>query len=215
MSTNTKNSKVFLLSPARTTGKRAQMVMRPQARFELALRLRTNGASIGELFRFMSGLYFRGKLAYAESFAVPPAGLAGAYVITSCLGLVPVDRVLTLDNLRALSDAAIHHEDAAYVSMLQRDARRLCEAMGGSCTAVLLGSIATAKYLAPLRDVFGERLLFPEPFIGRGDMSRGGLMLRAAQTGVELSYKPVGTGTHHGARPPRLMRRGGRTTTSE
>lgn len=212
MSTSTRNSKIFLLSPARTSGKRAQMVMRPQATFDLAVRLRTNGASIGELFRFMSGLYFRGKLAYAEAFAAPPAGLAGAYVITSRLGLVPVDRVLTLDNLGLLSAGEIDHEDAAYVSRLQRDARRLCEAMGAACSAVLLGSIATAKYLRPLRDVFGERLMFPEPFIGRGDMSRGGLMLRAVQAGVELSYKPVGIGTHHGARPPRLegLRRMGR-----
>ena len=44
---------------------------------------------------------------------------------------------------------------------------------------VLLGSVATDKYVGPLLDVFGDRLYFPATFAGRGDMSRGGLLLRA------------------------------------
>ena len=70
--------------------------------------------------------------------------------------------------------------------------------------AVLLGSIATNKYVDPLTQVFGERLLFPKDFIGRGDMSRGGLMLRHAAAGQELEYIPVATAVRHGKRPPKL-----------
>jgi hypothetical protein len=42
-----------------------------------------------------------------------------------------------------------------------------------------------------LLDVVGERLLFPTDFVGRGDMSRGALLLRAAREGRELAYEPV------------------------
>jgi hypothetical protein len=69
---------------------------------------------------------------------------------------------------------------------------------------VLLGSIATAKYVEPLLKIFNQRLLFPSAFVGRGDMSRGGLMLRSAREAVELSYEPVCSATRHGPRPPKL-----------
>jgi hypothetical protein len=52
--------------------------------------------------------------------------------------------------------------------------------------------------------VLGERLHFPAEFVGRGDMSRGGLLLRAVRAGVELAYLPVAGAVRHGARPPRL-----------
>ena len=42
-------------------------------------------------------------------------------------------------------------------------------------------------------------------FVGRGDMSRGGLLLRHARSGVELDYLPLRGATRHGARPPRLL----------
>jgi len=71
---------------------------------------------------------------------------------------------------------------------------------------VLLGSVASEKYTGPLLEVFGERLLFPTDFVGRGDMSRGGLMLRCARSGIELPYIPVRGALRHGARPPRLER---------
>jgi hypothetical protein len=70
----------------------------------------------------------------------------------------------------------------------------------------LLGSIATPKYLEPMVGVFGDRLLFPQEFIGRGDMSRGGLLLRQVRAGEELTYVPLGGLTHHGPRPPKLPR---------
>ncbi len=76
----------------------------------------------------------------------------------------------------------------------------------GDPHCVLLGSVASAKYTAPLLEVFGERLLFPVDFVGRGDMSRGGLMLRHARSGIELPYVPVRGAQLHGTRPPRLSR---------
>ncbi|MCC6143789.1 MAG: hypothetical protein IT368_08275, partial [Candidatus Hydrogenedentes bacterium] len=38
---------VYLLSPANCAGKRAAMLMRQEAQFDLALRLRTCGATVG------------------------------------------------------------------------------------------------------------------------------------------------------------------------
>jgi len=54
--------------------------------------------------------------------------------------------------------------------------------------------------------IFGHRLLFPEDFAGRGDMSRGGLLLRSVRAGEPLRYPPVGEATRPGARPPKLPR---------
>ena len=69
---------------------------------------------------------------------------------------------------------------------------------------VLLGSIATPKYVDPLLEIFGERLLFPAEFAGRGDMSRGGLMLRCVSAGVQLTYVPLASATRHGPKPPKI-----------
>ena len=55
-----------------------------------------------------------------------------------------------------------------------------------------------------LLDAFGERLVFPIAFVGRGDMSRGGLLLRHAREGRELEYVPVRGAVRHGQRPPKL-----------
>ena len=60
------------------------------------------------------------------------------------------------------------------------------------------------KYVTVLTAIFGDRLLFPIDFVGRGDMSRGGLLLRQAREGVELAYVPVIGATVHGVRPPKL-----------
>src|ERR1700756_84615 len=96
--------RVFLLSPANVGGKRARMLLNTEADFELARRLHTGGkVTLGEAFSFMSGLYFRGKLAYARAFAHPPEGLDGAYVITSNRGLVPVETLITAEELDSFS----------------------------------------------------------------------------------------------------------------
>ena len=180
---------IFLLSPANCAGKRAGFLLRKDARSALALRLRSGeGATIGEVFTFISGLYFRGKLAYASAFAHPPDGCVGIQVIVPGRGLCSARAVIDLRELRAIARVPVAPRDRRYTSPLRRDAARLLESLHPTDAAVLLGSIATVKYLEPLKDVLGPRLRFPREFIGRGDMSRGALMLRCAAEGRELTY---------------------------
>ena len=196
--------RIFLLSPANAGGDRGKLLLRPDARFDLAIRLRKEGATLGEAFAFISGLYFRGKLAYASAFAAPCDGLSGAYIITSGYGLLPPQTRVTFEDLRRMAAVPIDSDDARYREPLERACRALEAAAGPGCEFVLLGSIATSKYLEPMFGVFGDRLLFPEEFIGRGDMSRGGLLLRSANSGQELKYVPLGKLARHGPRPPKL-----------
>jgi hypothetical protein len=201
--------RLFLLSPANCGGRRASMVMSDRARFELALRLRDHGAPLGEVFSFMSGLYFRGKLAYARTFARPPGGDSplvgsGIFVVTPTAGLRSPDTLISRDALRAFAGVEVAAGNARYRVPLEASARQLCDEAGPDCEAVLLGSIASGKYVDVLDSVFGERLLFPADFVGRGDMSRGGLMLRSAAALEELPYLPVRGAVRHGKRPPKL-----------
>ena len=198
--------RIFLLSPAHCGGERARLVFNPRARFDLAQRLRAaSGAPLGEVFSFLSGLYFRGKLAYAEAFARPPAGRPGVLVITPTDGLVPAEEPVDFARLRRFAEVDIGKGNARYVEPLLRDAHRLAGTLDPRCEVVLLGSIATGKYLGPLLGAFGERLRFPAEFVGRGDMSRGGLLLRCAQAGTELDYIGVSGAVRRGPRPPRLI----------
>jgi hypothetical protein len=180
------------------------MLLRDSARFELAARLQREGAPLGEVFAFISGLYFRGKLAYAEAFASAPEGLPGSFIIAAGRGLVPPETRVTLPELQQIASIPVDIADARYREPLERDSRLLDEMAGPDCEFVLLGSVASEKYLGPLFSVFGDRLLFPAEFVGRGDMSRGGLLLRCARSGVELAYEAIGSATRHGPRPPRL-----------
>jgi len=196
---------VFLLSPARCDGKRAQLLYSARARFELAMKLRTpQGAPLGEIFSFLSGLYFRGKLAYARAFAKPPAGISGCHIITTNRGLLDPDEMFTLADLRRMGSCAIDAQDRRYHAPLKRDLRALSKRCMEDCQFVLLGSIASAKYVRILTEILGPRLLFPGEFVGRGDMSRGGLMLRCVEENRELTYLPVHSSTLHGKRPAKL-----------
>ena len=198
-------NRVFLLSPANCGGERARLIFDDSARFDLARRVRTRrGAPLGEVFAFLSGLYFRGKLAYALSFARPPEGCKGVLVITPTDGLRPAHAPIGIEGLRRFASVDISRGDARYTTPLLRDAHRLARRMGPRCELVLLGSVATAKYVDVLAPVFGERLRFPSEFVGRGDMSRGGLLLRCVDAGRELEYVPVAGATRRGPRPPRL-----------
>ena len=196
--------RIFLLSPANIAGIRAGQVMSGHARSDLAIRLRDGGAPLGEVFSFISGLYFRGKLAYARAFSEVPPAIPGAFVITACGGLVPPEALVTLEQLREISAAAVDTANASYRRPLGRDSRILSELAGTDCQIVLLGSIATPKYVAPLLEIFGKRLFFPAEFAGRGDMSRGGLMLRCVSAGVQLTYVPLASAARHGPKPPKL-----------
>lgn len=187
--------KVFLLSPANCAGKRAAILMRKEARFDLALRLRSSGAPVGEVFSFMSGLYFRGKVAYAGAFGNPPEGCFGAYVIVPGQGLLPPDHVVDLAGLRAIAKVPVDPDEPRYTQPLSRDIGLLHRRMGADDIVILLGSLATPKYLVPLGSIIGARLHFPREFIGRGDMSRGSIMLRCAAEGRELEYVAIDENT--------------------
>lgn len=205
-------TRIFLLSPAHCGGQRAQLVLREQARFDLARRVQSpQGAPLGEVFSFMSGLYFRGKFAYARSFARPPAGVNGTLVITACQGLRPPEIQVGATLLRRYGRVDIDPDDPRYRRPLVRDARALAAALDGSpgSQVVLLGSVASGKYVEPLMGVFGERLVFPAEFVGRGDMSRGGLLLRCVADGRELDYVPLLGASRRGPRPARLSPRRG------
>jgi len=200
-------SRVFLLSPARTDGLRAKLLFNPRAEFSLAVRLRTpEGAELGEVFSFLSGLYFRGKLTYARAFAAPPRGAPPILVITPERGLAPPETRVTLDDLHQFSQVDIAAGDERYLTPLLRDANGLASKARSTTQLVLLGSIATGKYVDALLTTFGPRLVFPEDFVGRGDMSRGGLLLRSAREGQELAYTPVEGAERRGKRPPKLER---------
>ncbi len=181
-------TRVFVLSPANCNGLRAQWVLRKNSRLELAQRLRSSGAPLGEVFSFLSALYFRGKLAYASAFARPPSECAGIFIITPSAGLVPHDTVIRYPRLRGFGRVPIHVKNRLYCSALRRSARKLAAAMTADCEVILLGSIASGKYLDVLAPIFGSRLRFPAEFIGLGDMSRGGLLLRCVREQSELNY---------------------------
>ena len=204
-------SRVFLLSPANCSGRRAQILLSERATFDLAVRLRSrDGVAVGEAFAFISGLYFKGKLAYALEFARPPepdlplTG-SGALVITPNAGLRAAETRVSVEALRRFATVDIAANDPNYRKPLLSSARTLADEIGPECEVVLLGSIASAKYVEVLLEVFGDRLLFPIEFVGRGDMSRGGLLLRCVRSGEELTYAPVKGAVRHGPRPPRLQ----------
>jgi hypothetical protein len=190
-------SRVFLLSPANCRGRKAQQVLSPTATFPVAARLRSEGIPIGDLFAHMSGLYFRGKITYARKFG-------RAFVITPDRGLLPAEESVTSTVLIRFADAEISLENPNYRLPLEQTARELAATSGAGAEFVLLGSVASEKYVQVLTAIFGSSLVFPSAFVGRGDMSRGGLLLRAAAAGEELDYVSVLGAIRRGARPPKL-----------
>ena len=201
-------NRLFLLSPAYAGGERARMILSERAKFDLARRLRSRErATLGEVFAFLSGLYFRGKLAYANAFARTTNGISGVQVITPTRGLVDAATKISLRDLHEFAGVDIYEGDPRYREPLARDARRLARKLSAECEVVLLGSIATGKYVDVLLENFQHRLLFPADFVGRGDMSRGGLLLRSAVDKTELAYISVVGAVRSGKRPPKLTPR--------
>jgi hypothetical protein len=166
------------------------------------------GIPLGELFAFVSGLYFRGKLTYARHFAAPPdvdnpiVG-SGVHVITTNAGLRSPDTRVTRAAIRQFAAEDIDPGNRAYRRPLEQSATALRREIG-DCEVVLLGSIASPKYVDALLQIFGSQLVFPVDFVGRGDMSRGGLLLRHAAANIELPYVAVAGAVRHGKRPPKL-----------
>jgi hypothetical protein len=193
---------VFLLSPAYCGGRRAMYLLRDGSTLALAVKLREGALTLGEAFSFMSGLYFRGKLEYTRAFGRHhPAGL----VITPTRGLLPPDSLVTADLLHEFGAVDVAAADERYRRPMVESVGRLRETLSPDARVVLLGSIATGKYVDVLTGTLDERLYFPTDFVGRGDMSRGGLMLRSVGSGVELPYTRLRPEVRrHGERPPKL-----------
>jgi hypothetical protein len=189
---------VFLLSPAYCGGRRAGILLNTGSDAITAREFRAGRMSLGSAFAFMSGLYFRGKLSYAERFGE-------AAVITPTRGLQPASLPFTLELLREFAVGDVSLENPDYRDALARDARKLARRVGAGGQVVLLGSVASGKYVDILLPILGDRLRYPAAFIGRGDMSRGGLLLRSAASGVELEYQSLTAGVRpRGPRPPKL-----------
>jgi len=197
----TQAGRIFLLSPAHLGGRRAELLLGGRGQFALAERLRAGeSVPLSEAFSFLSGLYFRGKVTYARCFARAPEGVAGVQVITSNRGLLAADTPVSSAELSGLAGTDIRADEPGYRDPLRRDLAALHGGGSRFPDIVLLGSVATGKYVDVLLDVVGERLLFPTEFVGRGDMSRGALLLRAARAQVELDYAPVAGAVRRGPR---------------
>jgi len=196
-------SKIFLLSPASLSGERARQLLDPGARFEAACRLRSpEGVPIEEAFTFLSSLYFRGKIAYARHFAAPPPKLAsprlegGVFVITPGFGLVVPSWPITGERMEVLRSTPVDLKSRAYSEPLREHALALRDRLPAASRVVLLGSIATGKYVDLLLPVFGDRLVFPRCFVGLGDMSRGSILLNAVRADEELEYSTLDVPRH-------------------
>lgn len=186
--------RIFLLSPASADGLRARQLTSPRAGFGAAQRYRSSeGVTIEEAFTFMSSLYFRGKITYARHFAAPPPGLAlespddGILVIAPGFGLVPPGFKITAEEMKKLRRTPVDLKSRAYCAPMKKHVEQL-RGLAPDAWVVLLGSVATGKYVDLLLPALGDRLLFPRDFAGAGDMKRGGMMLRAVREERELAY---------------------------
>jgi len=196
------SSRVFLLSPAYCGGRRATFLLNCDATLPLAVRLRQGMLTLGEAFSFMSGLYFRGKLTYASRFADTADD---CLVITPTRGLQPPSLLVSAALIEEFAETDIDAAHLRYRTPLERDLAALVSRLPSASRVVLLGSVASDKYVDVLRPALGARLHYPISFVGRGDMSRGGLLLRQAAKGEELEYVPLdAAATRRGARPPKL-----------
>ncbi|MGB8322754.1 MAG: hypothetical protein WCE52_07310 [Candidatus Acidiferrum sp.] len=195
------SQRVFLISPANAAGTRAKRLLDGTSPSDLARRLNATGAPLDEVFTYMSSLYFRGKLMYARRFSNPPPGLPGILIITPSRGLLRPEELVTRAEMAEISYIRALHNNPAFRDPLDRDARLLSEKLQPGAEVVLLGSIATLKYVEPLVAILGGRLVFPHDFVGRGNMSRGGLLLQCCRENRELRYSRVMNAVLHEKRP--------------
>ena len=187
------STKLFLLSPANLSGTRAKQLANPRAECPTARRYQSpDGIPIGDAFEFMSSLYFRGKIAYALHFAP----LEDVFVIAPGFGLVSPAWRITEERMKVMRKTPVDVRKRSYRKPLERDALALAERLDDDAQVVLLGSVASGKYVDILWPIFGSRLRFPAAFAGLGDMARGGLMLRAVRANKELEYTTLDAPRH-------------------
>lgn len=196
---------VFLLSPAYCGGRRAGIALKPESTLPIAQQLRAGTLELGAAFAFFSGLYFRGKLAYSRQFGSAAADLEPVLVITPTRGLMAPHERVNPALIHEFAAVDVSLDDLRYRGPLERDTKLLARNLPAQARVVLLGSVASGKYVDLLRPILGHRLCYPTAFIGRGDMSRGGLLLRAVDDGTELDYEVLPDGQRpRGPRPPKL-----------
>lgn len=182
------------------------MLLRHGSEMPLARQLRGDGLTLGAAFSFLSGLYFRGKLSYATRFGCLGGAASDAtLIITPTRGLQRPELPVTAALLEEFASVDISLDNPRYRLALERDVAELGGRVPANTRVILLGSIATGKYVDVLCPMLGDRLHYPPSFIGRGDMSRGALLLRSVDANVELDYAVIEAGKRaRGPRPPRL-----------
>ncbi len=129
--------------------------MRPGSTLALAQRLEAGTLSLGEAFTFMSGLYFRGKIAYAMAFGRRADGRQATYVITPTRGLQSPDLPITRALVEEFAAVDVADDEPRYFTPLVADARALADALPDCARVVLLGSVATSKYVEVLGEALG------------------------------------------------------------
>src|SRR4029077_8218457 len=102
-----------------------------------------DGAPLGDLFAYMSGLYFRGKLAYARRVARPaepdnPVVGSAIHIITANAGLRSPDTLVTRAAVQAFGKGDIDAGNAQYRRPLEASARALLAEVGTDCEGILL-----------------------------------------------------------------------------
>ena len=168
----------------------------------MAQQFRAGTLELGAAFAFFSGLYFRGKLAYSQN-SVPAA--RSTLMITPTRGLMAPRERVKPELIREFAAVDVALDDLRYRGPLERDVKLLARILSDEADGVLLGSMASGKYVDLLLPLLGSRLCYPTAFIGRGDMSRGGLLLRCVDDGNELDYEVLVNGVRpRGPRPPKL-----------
>lgn len=180
--------RIFLLSPATAHGARARGLIAPEPRSPTARQLASAGMRLGDVFTYLSGLYFNGKLTYARRYATPPASLGGEgiYIITMTDGILTPDHRVCVDDLRRYAAAERQTDEGRHA--FEVSARALAMTIGPRCDVVFMGSVASGKYTDIIEPAFGERLLFPLELVGRGQLSRGALLFRCVKEDRELEY---------------------------
>jgi hypothetical protein len=97
---------VFLLSPAYCGGSEPRCFCQVAGN-SISPSDAGRRATIGEVFSFLSGLYFRGKLAYGTKFG-------RSLVITPGRGLLSPDTVVSMEELRAIAEIGVTVDEPRY-----------------------------------------------------------------------------------------------------
>ena len=142
---------------------------------------------------------------YASRFGRPPPSLPPALVITPTRGLQSPSLPISRSLIEEFASLDWHRPTRAFwirssrvrVSFVHRSSQRCA----WSCSGASRRAGTSSRWRASSR----AGCNYPAEFVGRGDMSRGGLLLRHAEEGRELDYVPLAAGlTRHGAKPPKL-----------